>query len=135
MLLKQLLKNLLFPLEGLLNCICTHVSINENVFTGSYLWVRVIFQGLFLVTLSFVHVAWWKDFTTLAICVFSLPFFLNTKSSIFAVGFFEKPCGLIKIQNDLLLQKKQIALNSAYNKNKTYKTFTIDSEMCSILIF
>ena len=32
MLLKQLLNNLPICLEGLLNCICTHVGIKVNVF-------------------------------------------------------------------------------------------------------
>ena len=32
-----------------------------------------------------------ENSTTLAIHVFSLPFFLNAKSLIFAIGFYEKP--------------------------------------------
>ena len=42
------------------------------------------------------HVTWWQQFITLAIHVFSLPFFLNAKSPIFAVGFFEKSPELTK---------------------------------------
>ena len=40
--------------------------------------------------------SWWKDFTTLAIRDFFLPFFLNAKSPIFAAGFIEKAPELTK---------------------------------------
>ena len=63
----------------------------------SYLNIlKLKIYSLISVTLYCVHVTWWKHFTTLAIRVFSLPFFLDAKSPIFAVGFFEKPPELTK---------------------------------------
>ena len=54
----------------------------------SYLKIlKLKINSLFLVTLFCA---------LLAIRVFSLPFFLNAKSPIFAVGFFEKPHELTK---------------------------------------
>ena len=75
----------------------------------SYLKIlKLKIQSLFLVMLFCAHVTWWKHFNTLPICVFPLPFFLNAKSLIFAVGFFEKPPNWPKIQHSLFLQNNQI---------------------------
>ena len=58
--------------------------------------LKLKIQTLFLVTPFCAQVTWWQHFTTLAIHVFSLSFFLNAKSPIFAFGFFEKPPELTK---------------------------------------
>ena len=54
-----------------------------------------------------VHVTWWQNISTLTICVFSLPFFLNAKFPIFVVSFFEKSPKLVKVWMGLLLQNKR----------------------------
>ena len=65
----------------------------------NYLYLNILklkIQFLFLVTIFCAHVTWWQYFTTLAISIFYLPFFINTKSSIFDVGFFGKTPELTK---------------------------------------
>ena len=87
---------------------------------------------LFLVTLFCAHVTWWQHFTTLAIRVFSLPFFLNAKSPIFAVGFFEEPPELTKDPNGLLLWNNQIVKRGNFVTGT--KIFTRKNLIISIVL-
>ena len=70
--------------------------------------LKLKIHSLFLVTLFCVHITWWQHFTTLAIHVFSLPFFLNAKSPILPLVSLKSPLNWPKVQNGLLLKSNQI---------------------------
>ena len=75
----------------------------------SYLNIlKLTIHFLFLVTLFSAHFIWWQPFTTLGICIFSLPFFLNTKPPILLLVSLKSSLNWPKIRNGLLLQNNQI---------------------------
>ena len=61
-----------------------------------------------------------------------IPFFVNEKSPIFAVGFFEKPPELTKIQNGILLQNNQIVKQGNFVTGM--KLFTPNNLIISIML-
>ena len=69
--------------------------------------LEIYCSSLSLVMFFCAHITWWQGFTTLTIQVFSLPFFLNVKSPIFAVSFFEKSPELIIDPKGHLFTKQQ----------------------------
>ena len=75
----------------------------------SYLKIlKLKIHSLFLVTLFCAHVTWWQHFTTLAIGVFSIPFFLNANPQVLPLISVKSSLSWPKIRNGLLLQNNQI---------------------------
>ena len=85
-----------------------------------------------MVTLFCAYVTWWQHFTTLVIRVFSLPFFLNAKSTIFALVSLKSPLNWPKIQNDLLLQNNHIVKRGNFVIG--IKIFTWNNLIISIVL-
>ena len=101
----------------------------------NYSYLKILkskIHSLFLATPFCAHVTWWQHFTTLAIRVFSLPFFLNAKSPIFAVGFFEEHPERNKDPNSLLLQNNQIVKRGNFVTGT--KIFTRKNLIISIVL-
>ena len=98
----------------------------------SYLKMLKLKLTLFLVTLFCAYVTWWQHFTTLVIRVFSLPFFVNAKSTIFVLVCLKSPLNWPKIQNDLLLQNNHIVKRGNFVIG--IKIFTWNNLIISIVL-